>query len=91
MTPNPAWQDNAACRHASPELFFPQGRTGQALTDSEAAKAICALCPVQSPCLAFALNTHQEFGIWGGTTEDERRRLLKVAGRRPGRRVVTRA
>jgi WhiB family redox-sensing transcriptional regulator len=88
MTKNPVWQDQAACRQASPELFFPLGKTGQALTDIEAAKAICALCPVQSQCLAFALNTNQEFGIWGGTTEDERRRLTQLARSRRARHAV---
>ena len=47
--------------------------------DIELAKAICATCPVQQECLDFALKTRQEFGIWGGTTEDERRALARAA------------
>ena len=86
----PNWREQAACRHAAPELFFPAGTTGPAFAEIEAAKKVCAVCPVSSQCLEFALLTRQEFGIWGGTTEDERRLLLKVvrakarsAGRAP--------
>jgi WhiB family redox-sensing transcriptional regulator len=74
----PTWREHAECRHASPELFFPIGTTGPAVTEIEEAKRVCAVCPVQPQCLEFALRTRQEFGIWGGTTEDERRGLLKL-------------
>jgi len=47
--------------------------------DIEWAKTICGACPVQPECLDFALKTRQEFGIWGGTTEDERRMLARQA------------
>jgi WhiB family transcriptional regulator, redox-sensing transcriptional regulator len=74
----PNWRDEAACRHVAPELFFPIGTTGAAIVEIEEAKRVCAVCPVQSQCLEFALRTRQEFGIWGGTTEEERRLLVKV-------------
>ena len=74
----PTWRDCAECRHAAPELFFPIGTTGAAVVEIEEAKRVCAVCPVQPQCLEFALRTRQEFGIWGSTTEDERRHLLKV-------------
>jgi WhiB family redox-sensing transcriptional regulator len=74
---DPNWREQAACKHAAPELFFPIGTTGAAIEEIEAAKRVCATCPVQSQCLEFALFSRQEFGIWGGTTEDERRALLK--------------
>lgn len=77
MTP-PSWRDAALCRDAAPELFFPIGTTGPAISEIEEAKRVCAVCPVQPQCLEFALRTRQEFGIWGGTTEEERRLLLKV-------------
>lgn len=73
----PEWQARAACKDCDPELFFPLGTTGAAVPDIEWAKAICAACPVQPECLDFALKTRQEFGIWGGTTEDERRALSR--------------
>jgi WhiB family redox-sensing transcriptional regulator len=86
-----SWRDHAACRFAAPELFFPAGTTGVALDEIEAAKAVCKACPVQDACLRFAFETKQEDGIWGGTTEDERRRLRRawLADRR--RRAVARA
>lgn len=79
-----AWRIRAACRDSAPELFFPIGATGLALEQIDAAKAVCARCPVQAECLEFALETNQEAGVWGGASEDERRRLRKdwAAGRR---------
>lgn len=79
-----AWRDRAACRGSDPELFFPVGASGVALDEIEAAKALCGSCVVKAECLQFALERNQEAGIWGGTSEDERRRLRRawVAGRR---------
>jgi WhiB family redox-sensing transcriptional regulator len=82
----PDWQARAACRDCDPELFFPLGTTGAAVPDIEWAKTICATCPVQPECLDFALKTRQEFGIWGGTTEDERRALARAARKVPAQR-----
>ena len=69
----------AACKGAGPGLFFgPAAEFVSATTKREAAaKAICAGCPVRDACLAYALDTGQEYGIWGGLTEDERRALLR--------------
>ncbi|HEV3353646.1 MAG TPA: WhiB family transcriptional regulator [Acidimicrobiales bacterium] len=73
------WHRHGACRHCAPELFFPIGTTASdVVADIEAAKAICATCPVQPECLRYAVETRQEYGIWGGTTEDERRGLRKA-------------
>jgi WhiB family redox-sensing transcriptional regulator len=71
------WRELAACRDSDPSLFFPIGTTGSAIEQIEAAKAICAQCPVQEECLNYALETNQEAGVWGGYAEDERRRLRK--------------
>jgi hypothetical protein len=70
------WQSNAACRDApDPDIFFPnQGDHG------DEAKAVCADCPVAAPCLTFALKVNQgtyDFGIYGGTTPQERARLRR--------------
>ena len=74
------WQHQGACRNCAPELFFPIGTTATSVVaDIEAAKAICATCPVRPECLRYALQTRQEYGIWGGTTEDERRALARAA------------
>ena len=72
------WRDRAACRDTEPDLFFPIGSTGPALDQIEAAKAVCRMCDAQDMCLEFALATNQESGVWGGTSEDERRKLRKA-------------
>lgn len=84
LTDQDDWRDSAACRDTSPELFFPVGTTGPAIDQTDAAKAVCHECPVQEPCLEYALMTNQDTGIWGGTSEEERRKLRRawVARRR---------
>jgi WhiB family redox-sensing transcriptional regulator len=71
------WRELAACRSVDANLFFPTGSTGSALAQLEGAKACCRTCPVQSPCLEYALETNQEDGVWGGKDETERRRLRR--------------
>lgn len=78
-----AWRLRAACRDSAPELFFPVGATGLALEQIERAKDVCRRCPVRAECLDFALETNQEAGVWGGTSEEERRGLRRE---RPTRR-----
>lgn len=65
------WHDDAACCAADPELFFP--RRG---TMSTKAKEVCAACPVRRECLEQAIET-DAWGIWGGTSEEERRALKR--------------
>jgi WhiB family redox-sensing transcriptional regulator len=72
------WRDQAACRDTDPDLFFPIGSTGPAIEQIESAKTVCMQCEAQRSCLEFALITNQESGIWGGTSEDERRKLRKA-------------
>ena len=69
----PGWRDDAACRDADPDLFFPDGDARSARAKVKMAKLICRSCPVSTTCLSWALATGQEHGIWGGLTEDERR------------------
>jgi len=71
------WRGDAACAGVGPEIFFSGGSTGEALVRTEAAKAICSTCPCRHECLSFALETNQEFGVWGGASEQERRRLRR--------------
>lgn len=75
------WRDDAACLHADPDLFFPIATAGPALDQIDQAKRICRACPVQQRCLAWALELGVESGIWGGTTEDERRAIHAAAAR----------
>ena len=78
------WRERASCRNVDPDLFFPVGTTGIALDQIEQAKAVCRTCPGMEPCLEFALATNQESGVWGATSEEERRKLRKqwLAARR---------
>ena len=69
------WRDYAACRGASPELFFPTGDTGPAVMQRVTAKAVCLSCPVRIACLAWAVRTGTGHGVWGGLDEDERRSM----------------
>ncbi|MFM8846585.1 MAG: WhiB family transcriptional regulator [Actinomycetota bacterium] len=66
------WRDLGACRGLDPEVFFPE-------TDEEAdiAKNICATCDVRVACLEHALSSREKVGVWGGTTERERRRIIR--------------
>jgi WhiB family redox-sensing transcriptional regulator len=72
------WRGVAACRHVDPDLFFPVGNTGPAVEQIESAKAVCGQCDAQPACLEFALATNQEAGVWGGSSEEERRKLRKA-------------
>ncbi len=72
------WRADASCRSVDPDLFFPVGTTGMALGQIDQAKAVCRGCVARQSCLEFALATNQESGIWGGTAEDERRKLRKA-------------
>ena len=68
------WMLEARCLDADPEAFFPEkgGSTREA-------KRICAICPVQQDCLTYALRNDERFGIWGGMSERERRRLKRLS------------
>ena len=78
------WRSQAACRDTDPNLFFPVGTTGPAVQQIENAKAICKQCDSQVACLEFALYSRQDYGIWGGTTERERLKILKSSSRNIG-------
>ena len=80
------WWSRAACATADPELFFPISYSGPALRLVTKAKAVCARCQIQPQCLRYALDAGSVQGVWGGMTEEERRRLLRQqrrAGVRP--------
>ncbi|MEU6239383.1 WhiB family transcriptional regulator [Kitasatospora sp. NPDC047058] len=79
------WQLEAACRQVENSLFFhPSGERGTAhKAREEAAKAVCADCPVRIACRRHALATREPYGVWGGLSEDERYLLLAPRHRRP--------
>ena len=64
------WRLSALCGETDPEAFFPE--KGGSTRD---AKRVCASCDVRAECLEFALTNDERFGIWGGLSERERRRL----------------
>jgi WhiB family transcriptional regulator, redox-sensing transcriptional regulator len=70
----PDWQERALCAQTDPEAFFPEkgGSTREA-------KRICSGCEVRAECLEYALANDERFGIWGGLSERERRRLRRAA------------
>src|SRR5262249_25928298 len=82
------WRGSAAVPGTDPQLFFPLGTTGAAIEQIEAAKAVCRRCEAMDSCLAFALATNQECGVWGGTSEQERkimrRAIVRTSGGRSG-------
>lgn len=67
------WRDIALCAEVDPELWFPE--RGE---PSTAAKLVCGWCPVRAECLAFALERNEQFGVWGGLSAMERRRLRRA-------------
>ena len=64
MTVRMNWREDAACRDADPELFFPIGTTGPGSRQAEEAKRVCRTCPAQSQCLAWALDNGVTDGVW---------------------------
>lgn len=78
-----SWQDFAECSSADTDLFFPdQGAS------TKAAKAICKACIVREDCLEHAL-MHEKHGIWGGTSERERRKIRKARALRAAQYVTS--
>jgi len=69
------WQFSASCRDSDPQIFFhpPGERDPDHQARDQAAKQICLRCPVRDPCLRFALEAREPYGVWGGMTERERR------------------
>ena len=77
------WRSRGACLSADPDLFFPISPGGASQRQVRRAKAVCATCPVQAECLAFAVETRQAHGVWGGLGEEELARL-RLSLRPPG-------
>lgn len=83
------WQDEAECRNYDPELWFPVTNSPDRKRKYELEpKLICRSCPVRSECLTYALDAQEEYGIWGGLNEEERRELSSRGGRPGVRREV---
>lgn len=76
------WRPRALCKESEARLFFPVGVTGQAERQITEAKSICLRCPVAMQCLEFAVRSNQEYGIWGGKDEEERRVIRRMRRQR---------
>ncbi len=88
IDPQP-WTQEALCAETDPDLFFPEKNSGNT---AQRAKEVCGRCMVREDCLLYALTAGETFGIWGGTTESERRKMRKASGvtaRRPRRLADT--
>ncbi|HEY0934144.1 MAG TPA: WhiB family transcriptional regulator [Trebonia sp.] len=81
------WRAAGACLAADPDLFFSVAAGTAVDNENTRALRICDNCPVKRQCLDFALRNGEVSGIWGGTTPDERVRVLRARGHRPGRRT----
>jgi WhiB family redox-sensing transcriptional regulator len=79
------WMRDGLCAQTDPEEFFPNKGSS-----TRAAKAVCATCPVETKCLLYALEHNERFGVWGGTSERERRKLRHCQATAPSadRRVA---
>ena len=75
----PEWHKDALCREIGGDVFFPESSEAGDTSDPRelvyAAKRICRLCDVQAQCLEYALQTREPYGVWGGRSAKERRRM----------------
>ncbi|OLP47068.1 transcription factor WhiB [Salmonella enterica subsp. enterica serovar Javiana] len=71
------WQTDGACRTTDPNEFFPaeSERGNRRLTREQRAKALCSTCPVVKACFEHAMAVQEPYGVWGGTTPEERAQL----------------
>jgi len=74
----PVWQDDGLCAQTDPAAFYPE--LGES---TRQAKQVCLACPVTAECLQYALEHQERFGVWGGTSERERRKLKPVRAKAP--------
>jgi WhiB family transcriptional regulator, redox-sensing transcriptional regulator len=83
------WIERARCIDEDPELFFPIGTTGPAIAQTARAIEVCEGCPVRAECLAWALDTCQDAGVWGGLGEEDRREIRRARRRSAAAAVPT--
>jgi len=71
-SPPDVWQEQAACYGINPDVFFPTSEE-----EAGPALAYCGACHIQEVCLAWAVKNGERYGVWGGLTEQQRRRLIR--------------
>jgi WhiB family transcriptional regulator, redox-sensing transcriptional regulator len=72
------WQVGGLCRKMDPEFFFPEGKGSS--NQARIAKKICLECPIMRECRNWALSRGEEFGVWGGLSDSDRRAIRKKLG-----------
>ena len=71
-SPPDIWQDQAACYGIDPDTFFPTSEE-----EAGPALAFCSACDIRQTCLSWALKNGERYGVWGGLTEQQRRRVVR--------------
>jgi WhiB family redox-sensing transcriptional regulator len=85
--PTPDWQFRGACRGDDSALFFAPShfeRKREKDAREAGAKRLCAICPVRTECLEYAIRIREPHGVWGGMNEQERRMLIRERARKAG-------
>ena len=84
MATAPAFDGTQPCLKVDPDTFFPESPSTSSYKELAAyedkvkiAKEVCATCAFMDPCLAYALRTPNTLGVWGGTSEEERKRIKR--------------
>ncbi|MGW4559473.1 WhiB family transcriptional regulator [Streptomyces sp. NPDC004365] len=75
------WHEKAACRDCDTDLFFPISMQGAGRRQADEAKAVCSMCSVREQCADWAVDTAQQYGIWGGMDEAELAQATRTASR----------
>lgn len=75
VPPRPPWMDEAGCAGIGSDWWYPPARRDGSDDSGREAKRVCRSCPVRVECLEYALAINEEFGIWGGLTPGERRKI----------------
>ncbi|MGW2844406.1 WhiB family transcriptional regulator [Streptomyces sp. NPDC001274] len=83
------WRVRGACQGIDPELFWPKGESHPARAQAEQAKQVCRTCQVRRQCLEWAVEAREDFGVWGGLSERERRQVHRRKARSYGQNEVS--
>lgn len=76
------WRDKGLCRNEDPDAWYPAGTSADARATLRHALSVCFACPVRVSCGQWALETREQWGVWGGMSEGQRRRILRRRGAR---------
>lgn len=78
LRPGEAWRQLAACRNMPAAIFYPEREhLSRSVRYQPEARATCNACPVRAACLDYAMTHKEKFGLWGGATPNERKRMMR--------------